>query len=251
MLFIITIITFTAVLYADNILSITSFRHPVNRVISLYWYEHVDYFVNVKKSPRSCYPFVDWVNAWLDGADYKNAIETNYPGNNYIEIENYYVKALIGWQGGKVEQRSLNEQDYLKACEMLEKFDIILVSEWLAFGNQSDFLNAIHSQATRKLGTFLKGKNQLLKATYPHLAHKESIAISLLYERNKYDIMLYEFAKSLIIHRKQSIKTSVSTGTTQSCPKTNFEYKHNPRLNYEERIIRPIGHKGPSKIPQP
>lgn len=111
-----------------DLLTVTSFRHPIDRIISLYWYEHVAWYVNVLKKPAQCKTLEVWVNGWRDISAHKLALLTQYPSNNYVEIENYYVKMLIGW---KVSDGPLTREHLTVAKQVLSHFDVILIMEWL------------------------------------------------------------------------------------------------------------------------
>ena len=66
---------------------------------SLYWSEHVGWFDGILRQPEKCKSYRDWVEAWRDESEWKNEFVASNPGNLYVEVENYYVKALTGWMG--------------------------------------------------------------------------------------------------------------------------------------------------------
>ena len=95
------------------------------------------FFHSVKKQTYKCKPFSEWVDTWIDSSQYKKKILQDNPGTNFIEIENYYVKLLSNWDG----YSPLTETELNKAKEALNKFDIILIHEWLRDNKeQSKFL---------------------------------------------------------------------------------------------------------------
>jgi hypothetical protein len=47
-----------------SVISVTSLRDPIERIISLYWYEHVDFWINVKHNRSACKTFTQWIDAW-------------------------------------------------------------------------------------------------------------------------------------------------------------------------------------------
>lgn len=75
------------------------YSDPITRVSSLYWAEHVGWFDGILRQPEKCSTYRAWVNAWRDNSKWKREFVAANPGNLYVEIENYYVKALTGWQG--------------------------------------------------------------------------------------------------------------------------------------------------------
>mmetsp|Transcript_19745 Transcript_19745/g.28201 ORF Transcript_19745/g.28201 Transcript_19745/m.28201 type:complete len:268 (-) Transcript_19745:709-1512(-) len=82
-----------------GLLTITTLRDPITRASSLYWAEHVGWFDGILRQPEKCSTYREWVNAWRDNSQWKSEFVAANPGNLYVEIENYYVKALTGWQG--------------------------------------------------------------------------------------------------------------------------------------------------------
>ena len=125
----------------ESLFTVTSLRDPIERIQSLYWYEHVGWFHGVKKETEKCKSFRVWVDAWRDGSKWKTEFITENPSSVYVEIENYYVKALSGWTGPD----PVNEKDYLIAIENLNKFDVIYVTEWMNLEGQIKAMNSIFS----------------------------------------------------------------------------------------------------------
>jgi hypothetical protein len=76
-----------------------------------------------------------------DGSKWKSDFTKTNPLTNYIEVENYYTKALIGWIGN--ETRPLDFTDLEKAKTMLSKFDIILLSDEMRDYNHVEFLRKV------------------------------------------------------------------------------------------------------------
>ena len=120
----------------SSLLTVTSFRHPIERIVSLYWYEHVAWFDEVLHTPDKIQTFDHWVDAWSDGHTWKTQYMKKNPYTNYVEVENYYIKSLIGWNGESIDYtRALT-----KAKQVLEQFDIIFISEWLKNVTESRLL---------------------------------------------------------------------------------------------------------------
>jgi len=114
-----------------------------------------------RKSVDDCKTFKDWTLAWIDGSAWKNMSTADNPYANYVEIENYYVKALIGWRG--TEGRSIDLGDYQRAVQILERFDVVMLTEWLKYNNQSDYVDAIYPHSSKYLTKKLSGKPVLKK----------------------------------------------------------------------------------------
>jgi hypothetical protein len=137
-----------------SLLSVISFRNPIDRIKSLYWYEYVSWYYNVIKKPEKIHSFSEWINSWKDNASHKSSILKKLPRNNYVEIENYYIKLLIGHsfdlslEKAGLSQRQITRNDLEKAKEVLEKFDFIFISEELGKKetSQRQLLTFIHDR---------------------------------------------------------------------------------------------------------
>ena len=70
----------------------------------------------------------EWISAWADGSAWKNTCLFLAPTANYVEIEHYYVKTLLGWGQTNITYNAvIGQAEYEAACRQLEKFDIIMV----------------------------------------------------------------------------------------------------------------------------
>ncbi len=56
------------------LLSVILLRHPVDRILSLYWYEHVGWFDGIQKRPEKCAPLRSWIDYWRDSSDTKKKV---------------------------------------------------------------------------------------------------------------------------------------------------------------------------------
>lgn len=81
----------------EGLLSFTSVRDPVSRVVSLYWYEHVAWFDQVLKSPDKIVPFDQWVAGWRDGSKWKEDYLRRHPKTVYVEIGKATELFVQGW----------------------------------------------------------------------------------------------------------------------------------------------------------
>lgn len=127
----------------QNLLLVTSLREPIQRIHSLYWYEHVGWFDGVLHETEKCKSLLAWIEGWRDGSKWKNEFMLKNPGSVYIEVENYYVKALSGWTGAA----PVGEKDYEIAKSSLDKFDVVFVTEWMAQSDQKEAMSTLFSMA--------------------------------------------------------------------------------------------------------
>jgi hypothetical protein len=128
-----------AFLAEKPLLSVITLWEPVSRVMSLYWYEHVGWYHTITKEDSKIKSLKVWVDAWRDGSTWKSTFMHKNPSSVYVEIENYYVKLLIGWRG----PGAVDENDLLKAMKVLEKFDVILLTEWMQDESQISAFNSM------------------------------------------------------------------------------------------------------------
>lgn len=128
------------------VVTMTTMRHPVERTLSLYWYEHVAYWdVDFKNKPERIKALQEWLETWADGSAAKKIIAERTDGRNtYVEPCNYYVKNLGNWKGpGPATQEHL-----AAAKRALESFDVVLLTEHI-HQNSSDML--LHMAPLRAL----------------------------------------------------------------------------------------------------
>jgi hypothetical protein len=126
----------------NGLLTVTSLREPVARIMSLYWYEHVGWYDGVLKQTERCKSLKEWVNAWRDGSRWKTEFLAKNPDSVYVEIENYYVKMLTGWRARNAHSR-VTVQDFEAAKSVLRLFDLVLLSDWMGDSTQIEALNAV------------------------------------------------------------------------------------------------------------
>ena len=237
--------------FAEDVISFIVIRNPVDRIFSLYWYEHVDFYHNLKRQPSRTKKFKDWIGAWLDGSSWKKDINEKYSYENYVEIENYYVKLLTGWKGN--ENRVIGAKDYLNACSVLERhFDVIFVTEWLEHKNQTILLDRIVPNVSSFLVPEVVGKADLKKNLLKHLiGNSTSIQRfkKFLEEKNRYDVMLWNYAQKLVRER-----IGILSDVKFSAPLTKHHFcEHRSSMNLKLcrdtnklfGLFQTPGHKGP------
>ncbi len=196
-----------------GLLTAVSLRHPIERIQSLYWYEHVAWWIEVRHLKQECKTFDQWVFHWSDSNDHKKGFSQINPYNNYVEISNYYVKSLIGW---KNTYEKITEKELKKAKQVLNHYDLILISDWLrnsSGGNISqelmwdDLLPGSKSALKQQLVKVnpqlkLRNKNELMPvASLPTV-------LGSLYQMNEFDLKLWEYALELVASRYHYWKVS-------------------------------------------
>mmetsp|Transcript_10120 Transcript_10120/g.15134 ORF Transcript_10120/g.15134 Transcript_10120/m.15134 type:complete len:398 (+) Transcript_10120:56-1249(+) len=232
------------ILKSPGIMSFTSLRHPVARIKSLYWYEHVEWYYIIAQNPSVAKSYKVWVDAWLDGSEWKNAFTAANPGNTYMEIENYYVKSLSGWKG----VGNIGEEDLERAKEVLQMFDMVLITEWLLEGGQARMMDT-YFKTSRSIQHIkdVKGNSFMKFKYHSFLARDEEEVDDLLRARNKYDILLYDYAQDLVRYRLSEMfhfdRNSSRVFDENSCPIVPIKLE--PMYQKEMGVFRPPKHKGP------
>jgi hypothetical protein len=154
-----------------GITSVLTLREPVNRILSLYWYEHVGWFDGILKQTQKCKSLVEWVAAWRDGAEWKRNFVLKNPGTVYVEIENYYVKMLTGWRDG---DHVIDEHDLDRARAVLEQFDLVFLTDWMGDDTQVDAMNAVFpGRSNIAMGHKIRGDHNAKTRLMPTLAPNE------------------------------------------------------------------------------
>ena len=255
-----------------GLLSTISFRDPIERIISLYWYEHVVYYYKVQKTPGKASNLLTWVNTWRDSSAFKQDFIHKNPGNVYVEVENYYVKLLSGWTG----THTLTDSDLEAAKEVLRQFDIVIISEWINNSTHQLLFQLIDPTASSPpaASQILQTDRTLIQSLNASLASDEAEVRELLIQLNQYDIQLYTYAKELVTQRMPTVsaivtnrpKTTTSNSTSyMPRPLTNAKYLQALRvasvqcmsyptcsvpitqsmLKQYTGFFRPVGHKSP------
>lgn len=156
----------STILDEPSLLSIISFREPLTRINSLYWYEHVGWYYGILRKINSCKKLNEWIKNWKDGGSVKQTMALKYYDNNYIEIQEYYTKALLGWTSIDNERRRLNNDDLEKAKAILRKFDLIVISEWLEDDTEADAVSKLLRVPRLELKRFRAKSNWKHKKLY-------------------------------------------------------------------------------------
>jgi hypothetical protein len=229
-----------------GIFRVISLREPISRIESLYWYEHVSWYLSVKKDTKKVYKFREWFDSWCDGSEWKTIFITKNPGSVYVEVENYYTKVLSGWTGPEPVSR----KDLLTAKANLEKFDFVLIQEWMADISQVDAMTALFpGRLNIAAGSKVKGDKDV-KQRYESIFSPD---IASLREKmkiiNKYDIELYEYARFLTAQRVKlvpDIVDSVMNNIQKTSPK-ECSVLMDHKLYNKLGLFQPFGHKGPFK----
>ena len=152
----------------------TALRHPVNRILSRYWYEGRWEMGKKDVSSASARPLEDWVDRVMAAEE-----GARPPARLWSCVSNYYVKSFAGWQGaplcdgaaeagcvGGVGPRQLAQAKALLAA----RFHAVLVTEWLDHPATVEWLGRLFCFPTRPRA--LRKHKKLGLVPFPLLAKK-------------------------------------------------------------------------------
>jgi hypothetical protein len=92
-----------------------SLRDPIKRIIFLYWYKHVQWWYGDGEISSECETFKVWLDAWKDNSPWKKGISNTDLITTYVEVENYFVKSLIGRNASSPRTCSLDLMSFFSA----------------------------------------------------------------------------------------------------------------------------------------
>ena len=242
-------------LVPQSLLSVVTMRDPVERVLSMYWYEHVGWYDGILKQPEKCKTLQQWVAAWRDGSDWKRKFISLNPRSVYVEIENYYIKMLIGWTGAE----SIGAAELEQAKAVLQHFDVVLIMEWMQDARQVDAMNAIFpGRGVVAAKHMLRGDAKVKKRLEHKLGADLPAVRQALSEANRLDLLLWEFAQSLLARRLRVMQLAAAEAhrvggyadeKTAHAQCGAHSHSVHGRLDKDLvaqlGIFRPPGHKGP------
>jgi len=238
-----------------SLLSVLTIRDPVDRALSMYWYEHVGWYDGILHQPHKCKPLSKWVSAWRDGSDWKRRFISTNPRSVYVEIENYYVKMLIGWTGSE----AIGDAELEAAKAVLRHFDVVLVMEWMQDARQIDAMNALFpGRQAVAAKHMVRGDKKARERLQAQLAPDEEQIKKEIASFNKYDVALWEYAQSLLARRLRVLQGIAASahkagpfGDDKTAHANCGAHSHSAHGRLDKDLIaqlgifRPPGHKGP------
>lgn len=242
-------------LVPQSLLSVLTMRDPVERVLSMYWYEHVGWYDGILKQPEKCKTLQQWVAAWRDGSDWKRRFISLNPRSVYVEIENYYIKMLIGWTGAE----AIGPAELEQAKAVLRHFDVVLIMEWMQDARQVDAMNALFPGRGVVAAKHMLRGDAKVKRRLEHKLGADLPAVRLaLAEANRLDLLLWEYAQSLLARRLRVVQLAAAEAhrvgafveeKTAHAQCGAHSHSVHGRLDKDLvaqlGIFRPPGHKGP------
>ena len=231
------------ILEQSGLMSVISFRDPIDRIVSLYWY---DYANSYKKNQSLIYTMNEWFDAWKDGSKWKSSFIKKNLKNVYVEVDNYYTKVLSSWSGPE----PINSTHLEIAKSNLEKFDIIFIQEWMKSLTQTKAMEALFPGIRNLTRHHEVIADKLLRKKNTHLVINEEEFKNKMAEINKYDLLLYGYAMAISARRLLLVDNIVNS-TQKNGEK--IKGKLDPKqckisiVKAQVGLYQPPGHKGPKK----
>lgn len=208
--------TFNVSCFQDQgeLVTITSLRHPMARILSSYWYEGRD-----DSHPPPLEPGTSSVMA--AAVFNQSEIEANLPRSfpawvsfvrksDYIRwarmsarrvwhcVDSYYIQTLTN----RYRRSTYNEvgrHDFELAKRVLASIDVVAITEWMGWTNQTTYIQHALGQEGEDLSEGLLQRNKLSKAKNDGEIDRDVFAE--LWRANTWDILLYKFAQNLVQER--------------------------------------------------
>ncbi|KAG7347902.1 sulfotransferase family protein [Nitzschia inconspicua] len=197
---------------------VTTLRHPIDRILSLYWFEG--------RWPRTCHKacennktkddtnkvadLEEWIEAIHDQSNHTNLRYVRHNGcGQWVSVENYYTRILLGVDRARDEEQAkstlhqrgfrnvtLTSRHLLKAKQILASFDVILIQEEMIQPSEKIKMffemTGYGDKPPRAFGVERKGYERA-KYFVPPL----NSTLDRLRQLNALDIELYDYAVRL------------------------------------------------------
>jgi hypothetical protein len=192
---------------------LTTLRHPIDRILSLYWFEGrwprtCDMTCELKKKKDDSNKVAE-LGEWVDSVYHQTnkfefQLRPHHGCGLWQSVENYYIRQLIGvdrGMNGKFLNRTLTRDDLYRAKEVLASFDLVMIQERFSGSNHDREMVQMFRAITGGADQAVPNSNMPhsregleKKANYKRPSAEE---LARLEELNKLDIELFEFAKNL------------------------------------------------------
>jgi len=184
----------------------TAMRHPIDRILSSYWFEGVTGKTAVDfrlMRPQDFKPLAEKVSfeAWVASVREKALKDPLKDKRVWTSVDNYYITTLTGRY--RQPLAPVTEEDYELAKDILSSFDAVMITEWMGWANQTALINAIVGEPTLRFPA--RNKNKVSKPS--NLL--DEATLEWVRDMNKWDIKLYEYAKDLM---RSKLKAFASLG---------------------------------------
>jgi len=203
----------------NSTIFLTSLRHPVDRIVSMYWFEG--------RWPRICglpcerkrektnrtktADLCEWVDHVHAQTDFRRLRYTRHNQcGQWTSVENYYIRTLLGVDSARNGEEkkltpygrgflniTLTRRHLDQAKKILDNFDLIMIQEQMRQpSNMTRMLHAIIGSATDdpyRMGVHRKGDERHSES----YVNPTDVELEKLRQLNELDIELYEYAVEL------------------------------------------------------
>ncbi|GAB5030305.1 Hypothetical protein NocV09_00204370 [Nannochloropsis oceanica] len=209
-------LTFNVSCFQDQgeLVMVTSLRHPMARILSSYWYEG-------RYDSKPAYLEPGTSTALAAAVVNQTEIEATLPAsfsawvrfvrrNDYIRwawmstrwvwysVDSYYIQTLTN-RYRKNTRNNIGRRDFELAKRVLASFDLVSITEWMDWKNQTSYIQHALGQDAEELPYGLLQRNKLSKPKNDSEIDRDFFAE--LWRANTWDILLYEYAQNLVRER--------------------------------------------------
>lgn len=197
-------------LLSNSTIFITSLRNPIDRIVSLYWFEgrwprtcnHVCENNKTKDDRTKVADLSDWVESVYhqrNVAEYK--LRKHSGCGLWQSVENYYTRQFLGvdrGRDGSFLNVTLTRDDLHRAKQVLASFDLVMIQERFSGKQKNNNMVRMFRTITgaRTAGAYMPHARvgQERMSLYKRPTGNE---LRRLEELNQFDLELYEYAKQL------------------------------------------------------
>lgn len=197
-----------------ELVTVTSLRHPMARILSSYWFEGrydshppplepgtssvmaAAVFNQTEVEATLPASFTAWVG-FVRRSDYLRWARMS-ARRVWHCVDSYYIQTLTN-RYRRSTYNAVGRRDFELAKRVLASFDVVSITEWMGWTNQTTYIQHALGQEGEDLSEGLLLRNKLSKAKNDSEIDRDFFAE--LWRANTWDILLYEFAKNLVQER--------------------------------------------------
>jgi hypothetical protein len=172
---------------------VINLREPVQRVCSLYnaegrWPFPATSWTADNMTPERAIPFEDWFRQ-------REPIQSGLAPPLWRVPQNYYVKSLSGTGQEEPGGETVDASDYRHALRQLQRFDLVLICEWLHLNDFRRYVaERLSAPGSKKIAVEHLNKTGQFQDVFDIRGHMTSHEWEMVAGGNRWDRELYRFA---------------------------------------------------------